>query len=374
MRHANGEYRTIDWNGADLLDDPSVNGYVLNGGDVTEARQAAEDLVDRTRRSPGGVEDQVAVRLDDEPRDPHPHERRDRAHRAPPPDRPRRGAGRACLRREGLGGEPAGDHQRHLGLLEDRSRQDGDRGVSARPAGCGRRRRTHLGRNGTREGHRAPRRRPAGPAVGVARGWHADPAGPAQLRRQRREVHLGGRGGHTAQCSPPELGPGGDPLRRGRHGRGHRSGRPGPLVQCLRPGGLLHDATVRRHRARPDHQPAIGRAHGRQARAHQQPRGRDRRSGSSCRFAGPKRRRPPTRTGIPGRSRASAPWSSTTTRPTGGSSGSSCSPGASRLSRRRTASRRWSSRSPRPRTARDSTSACSTSTCPAWTASSWPGL
>jgi two-component system sensor histidine kinase/response regulator len=45
MRHANGQYRTIDWNGADLLDDPSVNGYVLNGGDVTEARQAAEDLV-----------------------------------------------------------------------------------------------------------------------------------------------------------------------------------------------------------------------------------------------------------------------------------------------------------------------------------------
>jgi len=45
VRHANGQYRTIDWNGADLLDDPSVNGYVLNGGDVTEARQAAEDLV-----------------------------------------------------------------------------------------------------------------------------------------------------------------------------------------------------------------------------------------------------------------------------------------------------------------------------------------
>ena len=45
MRHANGNYRTIDWNAADLLDDPSVHGYVLNGGDVTEARQAAEDLV-----------------------------------------------------------------------------------------------------------------------------------------------------------------------------------------------------------------------------------------------------------------------------------------------------------------------------------------
>ena len=45
MRHANGEYRTIDWNAADLLDDPGVNGYVLNGGDVTEARQAARELV-----------------------------------------------------------------------------------------------------------------------------------------------------------------------------------------------------------------------------------------------------------------------------------------------------------------------------------------
>ncbi len=45
MRHANGEYRMIDWNTADLLDDLSVNGYVLNGGDVTEARQAAKDLV-----------------------------------------------------------------------------------------------------------------------------------------------------------------------------------------------------------------------------------------------------------------------------------------------------------------------------------------
>jgi two-component system sensor histidine kinase/response regulator len=45
MRHANGDYRTIDWNAADLLSDPSVKGYVLNGGDVTEARQAAKDLV-----------------------------------------------------------------------------------------------------------------------------------------------------------------------------------------------------------------------------------------------------------------------------------------------------------------------------------------
>ena len=45
MQHANGEWRIVDWTAANLLDDPSVNGYVLNGGDVTEARQAAQDLV-----------------------------------------------------------------------------------------------------------------------------------------------------------------------------------------------------------------------------------------------------------------------------------------------------------------------------------------
>ncbi len=44
MRHHNGAWRTIAWTATDLRDDPSVRGYVLNGGDVTEARHAAEDL------------------------------------------------------------------------------------------------------------------------------------------------------------------------------------------------------------------------------------------------------------------------------------------------------------------------------------------
>jgi PAS domain S-box-containing protein len=44
MRHRNGGWRTIAWTATNLLEDPSVRGYVLNGGDVTEARQAAEDL------------------------------------------------------------------------------------------------------------------------------------------------------------------------------------------------------------------------------------------------------------------------------------------------------------------------------------------
>ena len=44
MRHRDGAWRTIAWTATNLLDDPSVRGYVLNGGDVTEARQATEDL------------------------------------------------------------------------------------------------------------------------------------------------------------------------------------------------------------------------------------------------------------------------------------------------------------------------------------------
>jgi len=45
MRHHDGAWRTIAWTATNLLADPAVRGYVLNGGDVTEARQAAEDLV-----------------------------------------------------------------------------------------------------------------------------------------------------------------------------------------------------------------------------------------------------------------------------------------------------------------------------------------
>ena len=44
LRHRSGEWRTIAWTATNLLDVPAVRGYVLNGGDVTEARQATEDL------------------------------------------------------------------------------------------------------------------------------------------------------------------------------------------------------------------------------------------------------------------------------------------------------------------------------------------
>jgi PAS domain S-box-containing protein len=45
MRNARGSWRRIAWTASDLRNDPSIRGYVLNGGDVTEERRAAEDLV-----------------------------------------------------------------------------------------------------------------------------------------------------------------------------------------------------------------------------------------------------------------------------------------------------------------------------------------
>ena len=107
MRHANGEWRIVDWNAANLLDDPSVNGYVLNGGDVTEARQAAEDLVAARDAALVASRTKSRVRLHDEPRDPYADERRHRADRAAARDRSRRRAARARHGRQGVGREPA---------------------------------------------------------------------------------------------------------------------------------------------------------------------------------------------------------------------------------------------------------------------------
>ena len=44
IRHRDGAWRIIAWTATNLLADPSVSGYVLNGSDVTDIRQAADDL------------------------------------------------------------------------------------------------------------------------------------------------------------------------------------------------------------------------------------------------------------------------------------------------------------------------------------------
>jgi PAS domain S-box-containing protein len=44
VRHRDGTWRTIAWTATNLLGDPSVRGYVLNGSDVTETRRASDEL------------------------------------------------------------------------------------------------------------------------------------------------------------------------------------------------------------------------------------------------------------------------------------------------------------------------------------------
>ena len=152
MRHADGRWRTVEWNAADLLDDPSVNGYVLNGGDVTEARQVAEDLVAARDTA------LVASRTKSEFVSTMSHEIRTPMNgvigltELMLQTRPDRRSARTGFWRQGLCGEPAHHHQRHLGFLQDRGRQARDRGVDHRSAERGRRRRAHPGWAGTARG------------------------------------------------------------------------------------------------------------------------------------------------------------------------------------------------------------------------------
>ncbi len=106
-----------------------------------------------SRRGAGGLPRQVVVPGDDEPRDPHPHERCHRVDRSPAVDRPRRATAGVRARRPHGRRRAAGDHQRHPGLLQGRGRRDGHRGHRL-PAQRGRRR-----RRGDR-GRAGPRPRP----------------------------------------------------------------------------------------------------------------------------------------------------------------------------------------------------------------------
>ena len=92
--------------------------------ETQEARAAAE----------AANQAKSALPRDDEPRDPHADERRDRHERAAARHAAQRRAAR--LRRDDprLGRRAADDHQRHPRLLEDRGRPDGHRGAAVRPA------------------------------------------------------------------------------------------------------------------------------------------------------------------------------------------------------------------------------------------------
>ncbi len=81
MRHSNGAWRMIAWTATDLRDDPSVRGYVLNGGDVTEARHAAQDLASARDGALMASKAKSEFLSTMSHENPHSHERGDRAHR-----------------------------------------------------------------------------------------------------------------------------------------------------------------------------------------------------------------------------------------------------------------------------------------------------
>ncbi len=192
---ATATWRTIAWTATNLLADPSVRGYVLNGGDVTEARQAAEDLAAARDGALDGVEGEVGVPVDDEPRDPHADERRDRADRAAARDR----ASTASSTSWPSGVKVSAEnllvhHQRHLGLLQDRGRQARTRGGrrSTSPAVA-----DDVGRilAGAAHGKGLELLVDVHPDVpALCSATRSGSTGAAQSRVQRGEVHLRGRG------------------------------------------------------------------------------------------------------------------------------------------------------------------------------------
>ena len=63
-------------------------------------------------------------------------------------------------------------------------------------------------------------------------------------------------------------------IRGHRHGHRHIRGSPGPHIQCLQPGRLVHDAQIRRHRLGTGHLQAARRLDGRRDRRSQRARSR----------------------------------------------------------------------------------------------------
>ncbi len=198
----------------------------------------------------------------------------ERDHRAQPPGAQEcQGTSPEGLHREGarVGEAAPRHHQRHPRLLEGRGRQARARGGRLRSRRGPHQRRDDGVHARAREGPRAPlRHRPPDPDATRRRSAAARPD-PPEPRRQRGEVHRGGRGRGADAPRGDRRGPGADALRGARHGHRHVEGADRSTVPVVQPGRPLDDAEVRRHGARSRDQPAARRPHGRSHHVESEP-------------------------------------------------------------------------------------------------------
>ena len=225
-------------------------------------RRQEEEL--RAAKDGGGARQrgQEPVPGDDEPRDPHPHERRDRHDEPSVRNAAHRRAAGVCGHDPGVRRDAARAHRRHPRLF-----QDGDRAAEARVGGIqpARMRRGRGGRRwrraARRRGRIALRERRGRAGLGPGRRQAAAP-GAGQPARQRRQVH-GARRGVGERGRRPAPGAAGAPLRRPRHGHRHPAPGDGQALPCVFPGRRLDHPPIRGHGPRAGHLPAAGRDDGR---------------------------------------------------------------------------------------------------------------
>ena len=196
------------------------------------------------------------------------------------------GAARVPLDRVRLGRLAAHHHQRHPRLLQDRGRHAVARSGAVPAAANASRARSAPWRSGpTRRASSSPatstRRCPtrwSATRAACGRSWSTWWATPSSSPPRARSWW-------TCASAPHGGGRGRRPLRRQRHRHRHRAGEAPADLRCLRPGGRLDHAAVRRHRPRPRHLRPAGRDDGRPDRGRERSRGGEAPSASPRGFA-----------------------------------------------------------------------------------------